>query len=57
MNRMHDIVRAAAIRLAPAARPVPRPARDFGIGYGRSHGYARQRSYVQASVPARFRVA
>ncbi len=57
MNRMHDIVRAVAHRLAPTARPAPRPARTFGIGYGRSQGYARQRSYASASVPPRFRIA
>ncbi|MCD9028033.1 hypothetical protein LDO26_07405 [Luteimonas sp. BDR2-5] len=52
MTPMHDIVRAQ-----PAPRPAPRAVREFGTGYGRSHGDARQRSYATASMPARFRVA
>lgn len=29
-------------------RSLVRHARDFGLGYGRSSGYASQRSYVSA---------
>ena len=29
-------------------RSLVRPERDFGLGYGRSSGYASQRSYVAA---------
>ena len=57
MNRMHAILLAAA-RLVPVARQsAPRQARDFGVGYGASRGYVRQRRYSQGSMPARFRVA
>ena len=40
----------ASNRLAPRER-------DFGIGYGKSSGYASNRRYVNASVGPRFRVA
>jgi len=35
-------------------QPRSRGEREFGIGYGRSSGYVRNRSYV-ASQPALFR--
>lgn len=50
---------SSALHAAPApAVETPRyRARDFGIGYGRSSGYAAARSYAPASAPApRFRV-
>lgn len=31
--------------------------RDFGIGYGKSSGYASERRYTTAPVGLRFRVA
>ena len=42
---------------SPAAttfEPRPRGEREFGVGYGRSSGYVRTRSYV-TSQPALFR--
>ena len=35
-------------RIPTAPAPVVRyPERDFGVGYGRSSGYASQRQYVK----------
>jgi hypothetical protein len=34
-----------------------RPERDFGIGYGRSSGYATARRYASNWAPPRFRFA
>lgn len=51
---------------APSARVVPFEAsnrigpreRDFGIGYGKSSGYASpRRAYTRAAAPSYFRVA
>lgn len=40
----------------PAVASRPYPERDFGIGYGRSSGYATSRRYAQAwSGEPRFR--
>ena len=39
---------------ATTFQPRVRAEREFGIGYGRSSGYVRNRSYV-ASQPALFR--
>ena len=39
---------------AATFQPRARAEREFGIGYGRSSGYVRTRSYV-ASQPALFR--
>ena len=39
---------------ATAFEPRPRGEREFGVGYGRSSGYVRTRSYV-TSQPALFR--
>lgn len=39
---------------AATFQPRPRSEREFGIGYGRSSGYVRNRSYV-ASQPTLFR--
>lgn len=38
------------------ARPGPRE-RDFGIGYGKSSGYASNRRYVTETAGRTFRVA
>lgn len=43
----------APAQTAPNAAYV----RPFGVGYGRSSGYGKPRSYSQSSVPSRFRVA
>ena len=54
------VTRASAAKLLPAANPVAvevaeamRPdryrRRDYGIGYGRSSGYAQDRSYAGSS--------
>ncbi|HSR65782.1 MAG TPA: hypothetical protein VLM17_09315 [Xanthomonadaceae bacterium] len=42
---------------APTAAAAPRyPERDFGVGYGRSSGYATTRTYAVAwTGAARFR--
>ena len=37
-------------------RPGPRE-RDFGVGYGKSSGYASERRYTTAPTGLRFRVA
>ena len=40
-----------------AAQALARRERDFGVGYGRSSGYAdRRQSYVRAWRPGSFRV-
>lgn len=39
---------------ATAFEPRPRGEREFGVGYGRSSGYVRTRSYV-TSQPTLFR--
>lgn len=44
----------AARAAEPAARPERRE-RDFGIGYGRSSGYASVRRYAPNWAPPRFR--
>ena len=51
-----SIERRKSERSANAREFQPRAAneREFGIGYGRSSGYVRNRSYV-ASQPALFR--
>ena len=41
---------------APAARLAPRE-RDFGVGYGRSSGYASYRRYSPNWAPPRFNFA
>ena len=50
MNTQHKHSPAAPRPLALAPAPARRdyPQRDFGIGYGRSSGYATSRRYVQA---------
>jgi hypothetical protein len=62
MNAMHLSVPSAP--RTPVAVPaqngsVPHSARyrerDFGIGYGASSGYARDRRYTSDWAPARFR--
>lgn len=40
-----------------ASNPLAPRERDFGIGYGKSSGYASNRRYVNAPVGPRFRVA
>lgn len=50
------IVTIAEPRPALDARPSRYRARDFGIGYGTSSGYAAARRYAPGSQPApRFR--
>lgn len=59
-------VRNAAPQVARAATPKPpavtttrreHRARDFGIGYGSSSGYAADRHYVGNHLAPRFRCA
>jgi len=50
---------AAIARVVPfdlSARPGPRE-RDFGVGYGKSSGYASNRRYTTDWAGPRFRVA
>lgn len=50
---------ASAVPFAPRAAAylaAPRP-RAFGVGYGRSSGYATARHYAQDAGAARFRFA
>ena len=52
-------VATAASRVVPfdlSARPGPRE-RDFGVGYGKSSGYASNRRYTTDWAGPRFRVA
>lgn len=46
-------------KAAPVSRLArqPRPERDFGVGYGKSSGYAGPRPYVSNSSPRLFRCA
>lgn len=48
-NRSHD----KRVGTLPARRE--RRARDFGIGYGNSSGYAADKRYTSDWGPARFR--
>ncbi len=49
--------RPAVAPQAPSVAPRRTPRnRDFGIGYGRSHGYARQARYTSDAFSARFRL-
>lgn len=41
---------------ASTAAPLASRSRDFGIGYGRSSGYARRSRYVQNEMRSLFRV-
>jgi hypothetical protein len=55
---MHALRPLATVPYARARRPVgARPERDFGIGYGRSSGYASLRRYASNWAPPRFRFA
>lgn len=62
MNAPRSFERAAAVTAAPryaapsTARTVHR-ARDFGVGYGNSSGYASGRRYVTAPTQRLFRCA
>ena len=52
-------VATATARVVPfdlSARPGPRE-RDFGVGYGKSSGYASNRRYTTEWAGPRFRVA
>lgn len=42
---------------ARAPRAPERRPRDFGVGYGRSSGYAGNRRYLCGAVAQRFRFA
>ena len=39
---------SAPVRPTVASRPYAYPERDFGVGYGRSSGYASPRRYALA---------
>ncbi|GHA86839.1 hypothetical protein [Cognatilysobacter bugurensis] len=43
--------------VALSPRPAERRERDFGVGYGRSSGYAAPRRYVTNAALPRFRFA
>ncbi|HEY4583540.1 MAG TPA: hypothetical protein VIG88_11880 [Lysobacter sp.] len=47
----------AAARVASFSPSNRARERDFGVGYGRSSGYAAPRSYTSNTGGARFRVA
>jgi len=48
----------ATARVVPFVNPSNRSReRDFGVGYGRSSGYAAPRGYTSNVSGARFRVA
>lgn len=46
---------ARAPRPSIAPLPSARRERDFGVGYGRSSGYASPRRYASNWAPPRFR--
>lgn len=51
-------VATATVRVPhPSIAPLPplRRERDFGVGYGRSRGYASPRRYASDWAPLRFR--
>lgn len=48
---------APSDNVVPLAPRPARPERDFGIGYGRSSGYATARRYTSNWAPPRFRCA
>ena len=53
LDRLHAPRRAAV----PAARVDRARAREFGVGYGNSSGYATARRYASCSGQSRFRCA
>jgi len=61
MNRLDTPVRSTTPAAVAGARVVPfvavRRERDFGIGYGRSSGYALDRRYTSDWGALRFRCA
>lgn len=60
MNALRPLsfVPAADARTArPAPLPTERRERDFGVGYGRSSGYAAPRRYATNAPFPRFRFA
>lgn len=63
MNAFRPTASTAARTADRAAVVVPfaprnaRPERDFGVGYGRSSGYATSRRYASDWAPPRFRCA
>lgn len=42
------------VPFAATVRPAPPRERDFGVGYGKSSGYATSRRYVTQSTAPRF---
>lgn len=61
MNRLDTPVRSSTPAAVAGARVVPftaaRRERDFGVGYGRSSGYAMERRYTSDWGATRFRCA
>ena len=49
------VVLPAAVPRAPAPTASARRERDFGVGYGRSSGYAAPRGYVDQRATGFFR--
>ena len=47
----------APLSVALSPRPVELRERDFGVGYGRSSGYAAARRYAPDAALPRFRFA
>lgn len=47
---------ARVVPFSPVSRLAPRE-RDFGVGYGKSSGYASLRRYTTPSAPRYFRFA
>ena len=59
LTRPTTVNPTVAARVVPfdlSARPGPRE-RDFGVGYGKSSGYASNRRYTTEWAGPRFRVA
>ncbi len=61
MNATHSVpsttAPATVVPFSSVSRPAPRE-RDFGIGYGKSSGYATGRRYTtQSTAPRYFRFA
>ncbi|MFD0739795.1 hypothetical protein ACFQZQ_10930 [Lysobacter koreensis] len=62
MNATRTLPTPSTVNAASAAA-IPMPtrhvhrARDFGVGYGNSSGYASDRKYVSQWAPPRFKFA
>ena len=52
---LHRLVERRAVPRSPALTASARRERDFGVGYGRSSGYAAPRGYIDQRATGFFR--